>query len=400
MQTIAYQAGRVIDGIGEQPLENVALVVRGSRVASLTAVPDVPVGVDVVELGDVTLMPGLIDAHVHLVWDASPDPSARLEAESKELTVLRAARHALQTLHGGVTTVRDAGCPTTLILALREAIRVGVVSGPRILASGSPLVMTGGHCYGIGKEVDGADEVRKATRELIKERVDFVKAMASGGIYTEGEEKDAPQLTVQELAEAVATAHAANRRVAAHAYGERSIDNAIRAGVDTIEHGLFVTQALLRSMRDLGMFLVPTMSVYRAMATQGADAGIPQWAVDKLAGVVDASTRGFQLATEEGVQVVAGTDSGAPCHSHSSLAKEVAMMIEFGASPMQAMKSATSLAARALDIEGLVGTLEPGKMADAIAVDGNPLEDVSCLERVVFVLTGGRQVTLNGDRGA
>ena len=385
----AYRAARVVDGISEQPVEDGAVAVEDENISSVGAAADLPADMDVVDLGDVTLLPGLIDAHVHLVWDASAAPHEVVASESRVLTALRCARNAVLHLRAGVTTVRDTGATDALSVDLARAVELGLIPGPRIVPTGRVIAMTGGHAWFLGREADGSDAVRHAAREELKGGASCIKFMASGGIYGGAEEPGSPQLTVEEMRAGVEEAHKAGCKVAAHAYSVAAISNALEAGVDSIEHGSFLDIETAERMREGGVYLVPTISVYAAMNAKGPELGAPDYVLRKTPEVLNASREAFQLALEAGVPIAAGTDCGAPGHPHGTLPEELRLMVEAGATPMQALRFGTATAAELLSIGDELGTLEPGKKADIVAVAGDPLEDIKALREVRLVLRGG-----------
>ena len=388
----AYRAARVFDGKSKRGTEDGAVVIEGDRIASVGPVTEVPPGTEVVDLGDATLLPGLIDAHVHLVWGASAEPHELVARESHALTALRCAQNAALHLRAGVTTVRDVGASGGLSVDVARAVELGVLPGPRVVAAGRVIAMTGGHGWFLGREADGADQVRRAVREEMKEGATCIKLMASGGIYGHEEEPGSPQLTVEEMRAGVEEAHKADRKAAAHAYSVAAITNALDAGVDSIEHGSFLDRETAERMREEGKYLVPTMSVYAAMNEKGFELGAPKYILRKTAEVVEASRQAFRLALEVGVKIAAGTDCGAPGHPHGTLLEELRLMVEAGAPPAQALSFATAAAAELLGLDYELGTLEPGKKADLVAVAGNPLEDIEVLREVRLVLRNGVEV--------
>jgi imidazolonepropionase-like amidohydrolase len=389
---VAYRAARLFDGVSEQVVEDGAVVVENGLIASVGEARALPPGVEFVDLGDVTLLPGLIDAHVHLVWSASAEPHEVVERESRALTVLRCAANAALHLGAGVTSVRDVGATDGLSIDIARAVELGLIPGPRVVAAGRAIAMTGGHGWFIGREADGVEAVRHAARSELKAGAECIKLMASGGVYGHAEEPGSPQLTVEELRAGVAEAHKAGRKVAAHAYSAEAINNALSAGVDSIEHGSFLDRATAERMREQGTYLVPTLSVYQAMSDRGPELGSPDYIQRKTAEVLMASREAFRLALETGVPLAAGTDCGAPGHPHGTLPEELRLMVEAGATPLEALRCGTSAAAVVLGLAEEVGTLEPGKKADLLAVGGDPLRDVGALRDIRLVLRDGSEV--------
>ncbi|PLS86350.1 MAG: amidohydrolase family protein [Actinobacteria bacterium] len=398
--TVAYKAARLIDAISDDVLQDAAVVVQDGRIAWVGPAGGMPdPSHRVMDLGDATLLPGLIDAHVHLVWSASAEPHELVQRESRPLTVLRCSNNCALQLRAGVTTVRDVGATDGLSIDIARAVELGVLPGPKVVAAGRAIAMTGGHGWFLGREADGPDAVRRAVRGEIKAGATCIKFMASGGVYGHAEEPGSPQLTVREMEAGVEEAHKAGLKVAAHAYSVAAINNALDAAVDSIEHGSFLDRDTAVRMRGQGVYLVPTLSVYAAMSEKGPDLGAPEYIRRKTAEILEASRETFRLAVEVGVKIAAGTDCGAPGHPHGTLSRELELMVRYGATPMQALLYGTSAAADLLGLAEETGTLEPGKRADIIAVSGNPLEDVGALQAMRMVVRGGESVALSGDHG-
>ena len=392
MTTRAYRATAVFDGISAEAITDGAVAVEDARISWVGPAADLPAGTDTVDLGDATILPGLIDAHVHLVWSASAEPHELVARESRAVTALRCAANCDLHLQAGVTTVRDVGATDALSVDISRAVDLGVLPGPRVVAAGRAIAMTGGHGWFLGREADGPDAIRHAVREEMKNGAACIKLMASGGVYGHAEEPGSPQLTVEEMRVAVEEAHKAGRRVAAHAYSVEAINNALDAGVDSVEHGSYLDTETATRMRESGTFLVPTMSVYAAMDEKGPDLGAPDYIRRKTAEILESSQGAFRVAREVGVPVAAGTDCGAPGHPHGTLPEELRLMVRAGATPAQAIVSGTASAAKLLGLDGQTGYLEPGKRADLIAVSGNPLEDIEALRQVRLVVLDGAEV--------
>jgi len=396
MVNVAYRADRIVDGISDRPIDDGAILVENQRIVSVGSARDLNPGVRVVDLSGATLLPGLIDAHVHLVWSASAEPHETVSRESQALTTLRCAANAALHLRAGVTTVRDVGATDGLSVEIGRAVEMGILPGPHIMAAGRAIAMTGGHGWFLGREADGPEAVRHAVRSEIKAGADCIKFMASGGIYGHAEEPGSPQLTVREMEAGVEEAHKAGRKVAAHAYSVAAISNALDAGVDSIEHGSFLDPETAGRMKEQGVYLVPTLSVFAAMSEKGPGLGTPAYVQRKTAEILEASREAFELAAEAGVKIAAGTDCGAPGHPHGSLPRELELMVQYGATPVQALRYGTSAAAELLGLNGETGTLEPGKRADMVAVYGNPLENIGALRAVRMVVHDGKSVFLGG----
>jgi len=392
MTTIIIRNARLIDGLSPAPREGVDLLLCEGRIAAIGAKLAAPGGSREIDAAGCTVLPGLIDAHVHLAFDGSLDPVGHLLAESPYTTLLKAAANAAQSLRRGVTTVRDLGGPGGLILALREAVRQGIIMGPRILAAGQVITTTGGHCHFMGHQADDLPAVRRAARCEIEQGVDLLKVMATGGSLTPGSPADAIQFGRAEIAAAVDEARARGLRVAAHANALGGLRHAVDAGVTSIEHGSYADRETLERMRELGTFWVPTMAPARIIL-EGPGAGLipPERsasAVKNWRARRRAVTEGIRL----GVRLAAGTDAGVTITQHGLVALEVETFAALGLPPMQAIWTATRWAAELLGLEAEVGTLAEGRAADLILVRGDPLQDLSLLRQPAQVIQAGAVV--------
>lgn len=358
-----------------------SLLIEGERIAGLAAnVPDLG-GAHVIDARSKWVIPGLIDAHVHLCFSLD---SARDEGYEQRL--IKGVRNARLNLLAGITTVRDVGAMKRLNLELAQAIDSDVVPGPRVLACGEFIAMTGGHVHYWAREADGPDEVRKAAREQLKAGARLIKVMASGGAADAHEDPDTPQYTESEMAAAVAEARRAGVKVAAHAHGERSMSAALRAGVDTLEHATFLTQPVIDLLLEKRAAIVPTFAVYKRIADAGHLAR-PQR--DNARRVFEAKGPAFIAAVRQGVRYGVGTDAGS-YYPPGDLVSEMELMVAAGLSNREVLLAATAVNAELLGLERDIGTLEVGKIADAVILDADPLAGLSALRRVHLVIRGGR----------
>jgi imidazolonepropionase-like amidohydrolase len=381
----------VLDGTGADPVPGQAVVVEGRRIAWVGPVDQAPSTApeSVVDGGGRTVLPGLVNCHVHLTADGAPDLLAQVAGDTVPVATLRAARSAWTTLQSGVTTVRDCGAADDIVVELAKEIARGAVPGPRVQAAGRVITMTGGHGHFIGREADGPDEVRKATRAEIKAGAAVIKVMATGGVLTPGVTPTQTALLPEELAVVAQEAHNSGRRVTTHAIGRAGIRNALLAGIDSVEHGFYFDDELLELAIDQGTFLVPTMLAVDGIVRNGRALGIPGWVVDKAESEAAQQRESFAAAVTSGMRIAAGTDAGTPFNAHGDLARELALMVQHGLTPMQALVAATSGAARNLGLDGEIGTLEVGRLADLVLVDGDPVADITATGRVVLVVKDG-----------
>ena len=336
-----------------------------------------------------TLTPGLIDCHVHLCFDGSAD----FAGEAREMTTdavatVKAVRNAARTLEHGVTTVRDLGGRGDAVIQVGRAVERGIVPGPRILAAGRALTITGGHGHtlGIAREVDGPDAVRRAVREEIRAGATAIKVIATGGVLTPGITADFTAFTPEELEAAVDEARTWGRVVAAHAIGPTGILQAIAAGVDSIEHGSMLTAEGARLMKERGTFHVPTISAIRGMVEHPDE--VPAYAVEKATMLADLAREGFRRSIRAGVRIACGTDAGTPFNPHGNTPLEIVRMVEWGLTPLKAMRAATSGAAELLRTPE-VGTVEVGKAADLVLFGASPLEDIRAVLEPRTVMKAG-----------
>ena len=403
--TVVLRAARVIDGTGAAPIANGVVVVTDDKIVAVGAesAVHVPAGARRIDFGDATLLPGFIDMHVHLIGRALEDAGSSESAvkEYPGTAAIIGAEHARRTLLGGFTSVRQLGAGDFEDIGLRKAIELGYVPGPRIQAAAHSLGITGGHCDennylpglfdGSPKSgiANGADQVREAVRYQVKYGADVIKTCATAGVLSGGDaEVGVLQYRLEELQAMVDEARKMGRKVAAHAHGTEGIKVATRAGVASIDHGSFLDAEGARLMAANGTFLVPTMMAGEAVL-RAADAGkMPPYIAVKARAAATAMKNATKLALAAGVPIALGTDAGVGRHGEN--AHEFALMVEWGGmTPMQAIVAGTSNAAKLLGWESRVGTLSAGKLADIVAVPGDPTRDVKALESVSFVMKGG-----------
>ena len=404
-ETIVLKAAHLFDSTGTALKDSATVVVRGDRIVSVGAAT-APAGARVFDLGDATLLPGFIDAHTHLTLEFQKDyyhfiynRLMRFPAEQ----AMYAAMYARRTLQAGFTTVRNVGADDFVDVGLRNAINAGVAEGPRILTAVHGLGSPGGHFDDYSFPPDkvkpwgpiegicsGPEECREAVRYQMKWGADLIKIAASGGVLSEADPVDVPQLTLEEMSAIVSEAHKWRRKVAAHCHGDAAARIAIEAGVDSIEHGSFLTEDTLRLMKAKGVYLVPTrMAVY--WVSRQADAGAyPQKIADKARAAAAAHGTMFKAALRVGVPIALGTDAGVYPHGMNGM--EFGLMTDLGMSPAAALLAGTRESAKLLGLEAEVGTLEAGKVADVVAVPGSVLGDIHATEHPVFVMHLGHIV--------
>jgi imidazolonepropionase-like amidohydrolase len=397
-KTVVIHAGRLLDVKTGKTMTNQTILIQGDRIASVGADTRVPAGAQVIDLPNATVLPGLIDAHTHITMN--PNFGYSRLAISVPRQALIGAHNAKATLEAGFTTVRNVGAAGYADVALRDAINAGDVPGPRMLVSGPALSITGGHgdnnllpfeynAAGDGV-ADGVDGVRHMVRRNIKYGADLIKIMASGGVLSKGDDPQASQYTPEEMKAIVEEAHRLGRKVAAHAHGAQAIRWASEAGVDSIEHGSYIDDAAIAAMKKNGTYLVPTLYLSDWFMANAEKIGTPPDLIAKAKDVMPAARKNVARAFAAGVKVGFGTD--AAVYPHGMNAHEFAVMVKLGLTPLAAIQSATVNDADLLSWSDKIGAIEPGKWADIIAVDGDPLADVTTLERVKFVMKGGEVV--------
>jgi imidazolonepropionase-like amidohydrolase len=392
------RAGRVLDVRTGEVRSNQAVVIEGEKIAQVDPANEVEAasGDTVIDLPEATLLPGLIDMHTHLTFDLNSLGYQGL-AISTAREALHGARNAKRTLEAGFTTVRNLGAKDYADIALRDAINDGDVIGPRIVASGPAMGITGGHCdenllppsfhlQGDGV-ADGIESVQHKVRELIKYGADVIKVCATGGVLSKGDDPNASQYTLEEMKAIVADAHRLGRKVAAHAHGAEGVRWASEAGIDSIEHGHLMDDAAIDTLKKNGTYLVPTLFLTEYMQQNLEHSDVPEFSKQKMRWIASAAQQNIKKAFDAGVKVAFGTD--AAVYPHGLNAGEFHVYVKLGMTPLAAIQTATINAADLLGWTDKVGMLAPGKWADIIAVDGDPTKDVTTLEHVKFVMKSG-----------
>ncbi len=339
--------------------------------------------------GGGALTPGLIDCHVHLCFDGSPNFVAEANV-TEAFAAVKCVANAKRQLDAGVTTVRDLGGFGAVVPEVGKAIAEGRVPGPAVVASGQALTITGGHGWNsFARQVDGPDGVRRAVREQVRAGARSIKIVATGGVLTPGVPVDFTAFTSEEVAAAVDEAHKWGVPIAAHAIGRTGIEHCVRAGIDSIEHGAQITTAIARMMKERGTFQVPTINALRGIVDHPED--VPAFAVEKGLEILDMAREAFGRSLRAGVRHACGTDAGTPHNPHGGAAREVVRMVEWGSSPIKALRAATSNAAELLRVPS-VGTIEVGKAADLAVWAANPADDVTTMLSPLVVMKAGEVV--------
>lgn len=392
---IVIENGIVWTGKKDDSPSNRTIVIDGSIIKHIFP-QDKPVDLsgdaERIDASSKFILPGLIDCHTHVCFDGSPDPGTSMLHDGIPCVSIKAAESAKKILMQGITTIRDLGGMQGIDIALRDAIKDGVVIGPRMLVSGEVLCMTGGHLNFMGYEVDGPDEARKGVRRQLKSKVDLIKVMATGGVMTQETEPGIPQLTADEMRVIVEEAEKAGKRVACHAHGNRGISNALNAGVHTIEHCTYLDEKTVDTMVERNVYYTPTVVSLKRIAEKGGESGIPGFVVDRAREMIKRRIRSLHLAHEKGANIVIGTDSGTPVNPHDGLIEELVIIGKECMTTEEVLVSVTSLAAKALGMENRLGTLEEGKIADLIIVDGNPFSNIQALRKISTILKEGQRV--------
>jgi imidazolonepropionase-like amidohydrolase len=413
-EDIVIHAGRLIDGVGKAPRETVSILVHDDRVTAVVAGFVSPAGARVIDLSRSTVLPGLIDCHVHITQSFHPgDPIRSAVTRTAFDDEIDAVNNARATLMAGFTSVRDVGADTQVVVALKKGVNAGVIPGPRLWVAGAPLGPTGGHgdsANGLDPElshpgwgdnlIDSPEAARRAVRTLRREGADLIKIMPSGGVMSIGDDPKLQLMADDEIKAVIDTAHALGMKVAAHAHGEVAINHTLELGVDSIEHGSYADAASYETFKTHGAYLVPTMlvgaKVYQHAKDHPEDLN-PSTAAKALV-IGPMLRKNLHDAYAAGVKIAFGTDTFG-MSAHGENAQEFALMVGAGMPPAEAIWAATHNAADLIGDAADIGSIQPGRFADIIAVDADPLADVSALEHVAFVMKGGKVVKAGGKAG-
>ena len=400
-QVTAIKAGRLIDVEAAAVRTNQVILIEGGRIKAVGGEVQIPAGAKVIDLSQSTVLPGLIDCHSHLVGDAEDLEPILILRKSAAQVAFDSIPNARVTLEAGFTTVRDVGTYRAFVdVALRDAINRGYIPGPRMYVAGAYITVSGGAgaLTGIATDIglpydlragiaDSPEEVRKRVREITNQGVDLIKVLATGAVLTHGSDPGAQEFTMAELEAAVDEARRHGLKVAAHAHGAEGIKNAVRAGVASIEHGSLLDDEGIALMKQHGTYLVADVYDDEYLTGEAARKGLPKDFLEKERRVGQIHRENFRKAVKAGVKIAFGTDSGV--YPHGWNAKQFAWMIKYGTTPMQAIQSATIWASDLIGKTDQIGSIAPGKFADIIAVSGDPLADVTVLEKVEFVMREG-----------
>lgn len=372
--------GALIDATGAKPMKNKAIAVEGDSIKAIINATDVPAGAEIIDLSGRTVMPGLVDSHEHLIVD--PGDEAAQCAEPQAYLAMKAVWNAKAILKAGITTMRDVGERYFIDVEAKRCIEAGLIQGPRLLISGHPLIRTGGHAHFLGRETDGVADMRKAVREQLKQGVDFIKIMASGGMSTKGSLPDAQEFSDEEIIACVDEARRNGRKVAAHLHGGPALKVCIEAGVHSVEHGILYTEDDVKLVAGSPTWLVLTTGV-GMVAMQNPDT--PAYYKAKASAAHAQGLKARKWAKQYGVKVAVGTDT-----NHGRMDVEAKALMEAGWSAMEAIQACTIKGAEVCGLVDKIGTIEAGKWADIIAVDGDPLSNMDALRNVTFVMKGGK----------
>lgn len=374
-----FTNGNIMDVVNEKIIKG-SIVVENGIIKEIGENITCPEGAEVIDFGGNTVSPGLFNCHVHTVMGNPGDSTAK--------KTIDAITHCKQYIESGVTYVRDVGGEEYIDIDIRDAINNGDIVGPEMVVSGKCICMTGGHGWTGGREADGADDCRKAAREQLRAGADWIKIMATGGVMTKGVEPGSPQLNEDEMRAAIEEAHKVNAKTATHAQGMVGIKNALRAGIDSIEHGFYMDDWCFDWMKEHGTVYVPTLAAMYWIYVNPDK--VSDFVIRKVKGAFEAHKDTFHRAYEAGVTIALGTDAGTPFNFHDKTAYEMVLMTQAGMSNWDAVKTGTINAAKLMSVEKTHGTIEVGKKANFTVYGGNPIEDINCVMDCRMTVIGGK----------
>lgn len=387
--TTVFTNANILDVIGETTIKGGSVLVEDDIIKEVGTDIAVPEGAKVVDLGGKTMLPGIFNCHVHMCSDAG---NGQKEHLSDAASAIRGIKNLRILVNSGVTYIRDAGSPNYIDIDLHEAQLRGDIIAPEMQTAGRCICMTGGHGHDSGREADGPDDCRKAAREQLKAGASWIKVMATGGVMTKGVEPGSPQLTEEELRAAIEEAHKAGAKSFTHAQGMEGIKNALRAGVDSIEHGFFMDDWCFNFMKEHNVFFVPTLAAPYWIKVHGTAAGIPDYMVRKVENTIEAHQDTFRRAHKAGVKIALGTDAGTPFNKYDLTCYECVLMVENGMTPMEAIQCGTINAAELLSVDVTHGSITPGKRANFSIFEEDPLNDIHALLNCAMTVIGGKVV--------
>ena len=393
----------LIDGVKKNATDNVSILIEGDRIQKIGKDISSPGGAQIIEGAGKTVLPGLIDCHIHIVLDGAPDHSIRGLKDPLSMKTIKAVEHISRYLPAGFTTICDEGSPEYLGVSLRNAIEAGIIEGPGVVASGRMLSITGGHGQffplwvhaedTIAEIVNGPENLREAVRRQLTAGVDVVKFCSTGGVLDPVSKPWDQEYSSEEMDMIIKEANRLKKRTSTHAQGAAGVKAAVKAGVNSIEHGSLMDDECIALMKEKGTFLVPTLAPGYRVIEYGVKGGIPEVSVAKATASYDTHIQSFKKALKAGVKISMGTDCGTPFNHHGTNAFELELMVRYGMTEMAAIMASTRVAAENLQLADKLGTIEEGKLADIIILDGNPLEDIKLLQdkdRIKMVMKAGK----------
>lgn len=387
--TTVFTNANILDVIGETTIKGGSVLVEDGIIKEVGTGLSIPEGAEVIDLGGKTMLPGLFNCHVHMCADAGTGVHEHI---SDAASAIRGIKNLRTLVNSGVTYIRDAGSANYIDMDLHDAQLRGEIVAPEMQTAGKCICMTGGHGHADGREADGPDDCRKAAREQLKAGASWIKVMATGGVMTKGVEPGSPQLTEEELRAAIEEAHKAGAKTFTHAQGMEGIKNALRAGVDSIEHGFFMDDWCFDYMKEHHVFFVPTLAAPYWIKVHGTSAGIPDYMVRKVESTIEAHQDTFRRAHKAGVKIALGTDAGTPFNKYDLTCYEAVLMVENGMTPMEAIQCGTINSAELLRVDSTHGSITPGKTANFSIFEKDPLEDINALLDCAMTVIGGKVV--------